>query len=151
GVTRPAGHWPRTTHARKVALLNNCVQPAMMPSIDAATARVLDAVGVQATIVRETGCCGAIRHHLDDQQGALDQCRRNIDAWLPLIESGEIEAILMNASGCGAMVKDYADLLRGDPAYAAKARRVSEATLDIAEYLPDLLSPRLAGSPPPTQ
>jgi glycolate oxidase iron-sulfur subunit len=140
GVSRPAGTWPNTVHPRRVVLLKGCTQPSMSPSIDAATARVLDAIGVQAVVAQESGCCGAIRQHLDDQQGARNNFRRNIDAWYPLLESGEVEAIVINASGCGAMVKEYSHLLRDDPAYANKALRVVEATKDLAEYLPSAIS-----------
>ncbi|HQR22466.1 MAG TPA: heterodisulfide reductase-related iron-sulfur binding cluster, partial [Burkholderiaceae bacterium] len=80
------------------------------------------------------GCCGAIRYHLNDQDGGLDDARRNIDAWWPLIEGGA-EAIVMNASGCGLQVKEYGHMLGLDPAYAARAKRVSELTQDIAEVL----------------
>jgi len=136
GARRPPGTWPSRAHLRKVLLLNGCTQPAMSPSIDAATARVLDAIGVQAVFAPRSGCCGAIRQHLEDQTGALKDFRRNIDAWWPSIESGQVEAILINASGCGAMVKEYAHALRDEPAYAAKARRVVELTRDLAEFLP---------------
>jgi glycolate oxidase iron-sulfur subunit len=101
---RAAGAWPRRLHARKVLLLNGCTQPAMAPSIDAATARVLDAIGVQALVDTRSGCCGALRHHLHDQRGALDNARRNIDAWWPQLQSGAVEAIVINASGC-AMIR----------------------------------------------
>jgi glycolate oxidase iron-sulfur subunit len=131
-----AGPWPGREHARKVLLLDGCVQPAMMPRVDAATARVLDALGVQAVIAPGSGCCGAIRHHLDDHAGALAAARRNIAAWAPLLESGAVEALLMNASGCGAMVRDYAHLLRDDPVWAPRARRVVDATFDLAQWLP---------------
>ena len=140
-VRRPAGTWPRRRHARKVLLLNGCTQPAMMPGIDAATARVLDRLGVQAVVERRSGCCGAIRHHLDDTEGALAQARRNVDAWWPHLEDGA-EAIVINASGCGAMVKEYAHLLRDEPGYAARAQRVVALTRDLAEWLPA----QLAGS-----
>ncbi|MFI4868674.1 MAG: glycolate oxidase subunit GlcF [Steroidobacterales bacterium] len=135
GRRRRAGAWPRRAQARKVLLLNGCTQPSMAPSIDAATARVLDALGVQAVIDARSGCCGAIRHHLNDQAGALRNARRNIDAWWPQLESGAVEAIVINASGCAVMVKDYASLLRDDPAYAAKARRITEATRELVEFL----------------
>ena len=138
-------HAPTRVHPRKVLLLNNCVQPSMAPSIDAATARVLDAIGVQSIIAPGSGCCGAIRQHLDDQSGARDDFRRNIDAWWPLIESAEVEAIVINASGCGAMVAEYAHLLRDDPAYAHKAKRVVELARDVAEFLPQAIT--AAGSP----
>ncbi len=136
---REPGQWPSRTHARKVLLLNGCTQPAMMPSIDAATARVLDRVGIEAIVERRSGCCGAIRHHLNDTEGALQQVRRNIDAWIPHLDAG-VEVVLVNASGCGAMVKEYAHLLRADPAYAQKAKRVVEATRDPAEWLPGELA-----------
>jgi glycolate oxidase iron-sulfur subunit len=139
-AVRPSGVLPKRTHSRRVLLLNNCVQPSLCPSIDAATARVLDALGVQSMIVRGSGCCGAIRQHLDDHAGARAQFRRNIDAWWPFIESAQVEAIVMNASGCGAMVKEYAQLLRDDRAYAHKARRVVELTEDLAEFLPRLMA-----------
>jgi glycolate oxidase iron-sulfur subunit len=135
GVTRPAGPVPSQTHSRKVLLLNNCVQPSMAPSIDAATARVLDAAGVQAITAPGSGCCGAIRQHLDDHAGARNNIRRNIDAWWPLLESAQVEAVVINASGCGAMVKDYGHLMRDDPAYAAKARRIVDLTRDVSEFL----------------
>jgi glycolate oxidase iron-sulfur subunit len=133
---RVAGAWPARTHARKVLLLKGCTQPALAPSIDAATARVLDALGVQSIVCARSGCCGALRQHLDDQAGARANARRNIDAWSPYIESGQVEAIVINASGCGVMVKEYAHLLRDDAAYAAKACRVVELTRDPAEFLP---------------
>jgi glycolate oxidase iron-sulfur subunit len=133
--SRAPGAWPRHVHARKVLLLNGCTQPAMAPSIDAATARVLDAIGVQAVVDARSGCCGAIRHHLHDQHGALGNARRNIDAWYPQLESGAIEAIVINASGCTVMVREYAQLLRADPTYAARARRVSDAVRDLADFL----------------
>jgi glycolate oxidase iron-sulfur subunit len=136
---RDPGPWPAREHPRKVLLLNGCVQPAMMPRVDAATARVLDAIGVQALLEQRSGCCGAVRYHLDDHDGGLADARRNIDAWWPWIDPSAgrgVEAILINASGCGSMVKDYAHLLRDDPAYASKAARVVELTFDLAQWLP---------------
>src|SRR5215469_15434741 len=132
---RAAGAWPRTSHARKVLLLNSCTQGALAPSIDAATARVLDALGIEARIESGSGCCGAIRHHLGDPKGALTAARGNIEAWAPLLESGEIEAIVLNASGCAAQVRNYGQLLADDPAFAARARRVSGAARDLGEFL----------------
>jgi glycolate oxidase iron-sulfur subunit len=132
---RAARAWPGRAHARKMLLLAGCVQPAMAPNINAATARVLDVLGIETVVPDGAGCCGAIRHHLDDRAGGLGDARRNIDAWWPQVEAGA-EAIVMNASGCGAMVKDYGHLLRGDAAYAAKAARISDMTRDLAELLP---------------
>ncbi|HEY3729960.1 MAG TPA: glycolate oxidase subunit GlcF [Steroidobacteraceae bacterium] len=132
---RAAGPWPQRNHARKVVLFEGCTQPAMAPSIDAASARVLDSLAVQTLRVNAAGCCGAIRHHLDDQPGALANARRNIDAWWPLLQSGQIEAIVVNASGCALMLREYARLLRTDPQYAARAERVSQATRELCEFL----------------
>lgn len=120
---------------RQVIMLQGCVQPAMMPAIDEATIRVLDAAGIGARIVPGAGCCGAINFHLDAQTQALDQMRANIDAWWPLLDSGRAECIVANASGCGAMLREYAHHLRNDPAYAAKAQALSDAVRDISEIL----------------
>ncbi|WP_332816440.1 glycolate oxidase subunit GlcF [Ramlibacter sp.] len=143
---RPAGAWPTREHARKVLLLAGCVQPSMAPNINSATARVLDAAGIQGVIAPEAGCCGAVKFHLNDQSGGLDQMRRNVDAWWPYVARGEVEAIVMNASGCGVTVREYGHHLRLDPAYADKARRISELTRDLSELLADMvpmLQPRV--------
>ena len=137
-----AHQWPTRAHARKVLMLMGCVQPAMLPNINSATARVLDAAGIQTVVADEAGCCGAIRTHLNDVEGGLDDMRRNIDAWWPLINGGGFECIVMNASGCGVTVKAYGHALARDPVYADKARRISELTRDLSELLPDLV-PRL--------
>jgi len=120
--------------SRKMLLMAGCVQPALDPGINAATARVLAWLGVLADVAPGAGCCGAIRQHLDDHEGARDDMRRNIDAWWPALEAG-VETIVMTASGCGAQVKEYGHLLRDDPDYAAKAARISAATRDLAEVL----------------
>jgi glycolate oxidase iron-sulfur subunit len=117
-----------------VLLLTSCTQGALMPSIDRATARVLAALGVEAIAEPRAGCCGAVRAHLGDPDGGLDAARRNVDAWTAHLEAGA-EALVMTASGCGIRVKDYGRLLAGDPAYAERARRVSERTVDLAEWL----------------
>jgi len=130
-----AGRWPSREHARKMLLLDGCVQPAMAPNINAATARVLDRLGVQIVIARNAGCCGAIRHHLNDPDGGLGDMRRNIDAWWPQVDAG-VEAIVMTASGCGTMVKEYGHLLAHDKAYAAKAGKISALTRDLSEIMP---------------
>ncbi|HEY4069837.1 MAG TPA: glycolate oxidase subunit GlcF [Burkholderiaceae bacterium] len=141
-----AHQWPTRPHPRKVLMLMGCVQPAMLPNINSATARVLDAAGIQTVVADEAGCCGAIRTHLNDPEGGRQDMRRNVDAWWPLVNSGEFEAIVMNASGCGVTVKDYGHALARDPAYAEKAKRISEMTRDLSELLPELvpkLKPRL--------
>ena len=132
---RDAGAWPTRSHVRKMLILEGCVQPAMSPSINAATARVLDKLGIQLQVAPKAGCCGAIRYHLNDQAGGLDDMRRNIDAWWPYVEAGA-EAIVMTASGCGVTVKEYGHLLENDAAYAPKAKRISELTKDLSEIMP---------------
>ncbi len=131
------GSFPTRSHARRMILLEGCVQPAMAPNINTATARVLDALGIELVRPAGAGCCGAIRYHLSDHDGGLDDARRNIDAWWPLVEAGA-EALVMNASGCSLQVKDYGHLLARDPEYAARAQRISELTQDVAELLPAL-------------
>jgi glycolate oxidase iron-sulfur subunit len=110
------------------------VQPATSPATNLAAARVLDRLGIQLLRATGAGCCGALSHHLAAGDEALDFMRRNIDAWWPHIEQGA-EAIVMTASGCGVMVKDYGDLLAHDPAYADKARQVAALTRDLSEVL----------------
>ena len=149
-----AHRWPTRTHPRKMLMLMGCVQPAMMPNINSATARVLDAASIQTLVAADAGCCGAIRAHLGDPNGGLDDMRRNVDAWWPLVSGatseGAVEAIVMNASGCGVTVKEYGHALAADPAYADKARRISELTRDLSELLPDLV-PALQGKVKPGQ
>lgn len=144
GDTR-AQRWPTREHPHKVLLLLGCVQPAMRPDINAATARVLDAAAIQTLVADGAGCCGALRSHLGDHDGGLADMRRNIDAWWPLVEgltsAGQVEAIVTNASGCGVMVKDYGQALAHDADYAAKAQRISALARDVSELLPDLIEP----------
>jgi len=142
---RKAGPWPGARHERRMIVLDGCVQPALAPDINAATARVLDRLGISLVSVPQAGCCGAIRTHLSDVEGGLADMRRNIDAWWPLVNGltseGRVEAIVMNASGCGVTVKDYGHALAHDPDYADKAQRVSALTRDLCELLPDLVAP----------
>ena len=134
---------PAVTHKRKMLLLEGCVQNAMMPNINNAAARVLDKLGVSLVSAPKAGCCGALNHHLDYQEAGLDNMRRNVDAWWPMIDAGAsaagdfvaAEAIAMTASGCGVMVKDYGHLLAHDAAYAAKAQRISAMTRDLSELV----------------
>ena len=151
-AAQDAGQMPVAVHERKVLMLAGCVQPSMSPNINTATARVLDAAGVQTVVAPKAGCCGAVKFHLNDQDGAKVSIRANIDAWWPHFapQSGTgIEAIVMNASGCGVMVKDYGHVLQDDPLYADKAKRVSELTKDLSELLPDMvaaLKPRISSA-----
>ena len=134
-----AHRWPQREHPRKVLLLLGCVQPAMAPNINSATARVLDAAEIQTVLAPKAGCCGAVKFHLNDQDGGKAEMRRNIDAWWPFVEAG-VEAIVMNASGCGVTVKEYGYHLKDEAAYAAKAARISELTRDLSELLPMLVA-----------
>jgi glycolate oxidase iron-sulfur subunit len=129
-----APSWPPRRHARTMLALGGCVQPAMAPAIDAAAARVLDLLGISVVRVPASGCCGALSYHLGAHEEGLDFMRRNIDAWWPAIEAGA-EAIVITASGCGVMVKEYGELLRHDPVYAEKAARVSALARDLSEVV----------------
>ena len=126
-------------HARKVLMLGGCVQPSMMPNIDRAAARVLDIAGMQTVYAAGTGCCGALRTHLSDHQGGLADMRRNIDAWMPLLAAGDVEAIISSASACALSIKEYGHALAGDAAYAGKAARISALARDLSELLPQIL------------
>lgn len=125
---------PSQTHARKMLILEGCVQPSLSPNTNAATARILDKLGIQVISATEAGCCGAVDYHLNAHDAGLQRARRNIDAWWPMIESGT-EAIIQTASGCGAFVKEYADLLKDDPDYADKAEVISRLSQDLVEIL----------------
>jgi glycolate oxidase iron-sulfur subunit len=115
--------------------LAGCVQPSLAPSINAAAARVLDRIGISLLEAKGAGCCGALRFHIGYQEEGLADMRALIDRWWPMIERGGVEAVVMTASGCGVVVKEYAHLLRHDPAYAAKAEKISAMTRDICEVL----------------
>jgi len=130
----PAGAWPSPRHARRVIIPRGCVQPALAPNIDAATARVLDRAGISAIAVDGGGCCAALPYHLSEHDEARTLIRRNIDAWWPEIERGA-EAIVVTASGCGVMVRDYGHVMQQDPAYADKAARVAALARDPVEIV----------------
>ncbi len=121
-------------HKRRMLVLEGCVQPALSPDINSATARVLHKLGISLITAKKAGCCGAVSQHLSAEDEALVFMKKNIDAWCSEIESGA-EAIVMTASGCGAMVKDYAHHLRNDSEYAEKAQRVSDLCKDISEII----------------
>lgn len=129
-----AAIWPQARHARRMVVLRGCVQPTATPRTNAVAARVLDRLGISLAELEEAGCCGAISHHLAASDEARQHARRNIDVWWPQIDAGA-EAIVMTASGCGLMVKEYGELLRDDADYADKARQVSAMTRDLSEVL----------------
>ena len=132
--SQPAQTWPAPRHARKMLVLDGCVQPTLEPNINGATARVLDRLGISLIKSDQAGCCGAVAYHLNRQADGLNYMRRNIDAWWPFVES-RVEAIVMTASGCGTTVKEYGHLLENDPIYAKKASRISALTKDISEVI----------------
>jgi glycolate oxidase iron-sulfur subunit len=135
GATRDAVR----AHPRKVLMLQGCVQPSMMPNIDRAAARVLDAAAIQTVYATGAGCCGAVRTHLGDPGGGLENMRRNIDAWMPMVSAGEVQAIVASASACSLAIKEYGHALAGDLKYAAKAARISALARDLSELLPELV------------
>ena len=129
-----AGEWPVERHARRMLVPAGCAQSSTTPNTNSAAARVLDRLGISLIVAPAAGCCGALSHHLSAEQEALDFMRRNIDAWWPYIEQG-VEAIVMTASGCGVMVKEYGPLFQHDPKYAEKAARITALTRDLSEVL----------------
>ena len=135
-LPQPSGTWPTARGTRQMLLHEGCVQPALMPNVDAATARVMAKLGIELIVAPKAECCGAIRQHLNDHQGAHAQFKRNIDAWWPYVDQG-VDTIVINASGCGAMIKEYGELLAHDPLYAEKARQIAAMARDLSEILPE--------------
>ncbi|NRG19877.1 glycolate oxidase subunit GlcF [Rhizobiales bacterium] len=134
GVFKPKGH----ERKGRVTILSGCAQTVLQPSINEATIRLLTRAGYEVVLPEGEGCCGALVHHMGKEDQALDDARRNVDAWTREIEGEGLDAILITASGCGTTVKDYGFMLREDPAYAEKAARVSGLTKDITEFLSGL-------------
>ncbi|MCX4187252.1 glycolate oxidase subunit GlcF [Methylophaga sp. OBS4] len=129
-----AGPWPTAKHQRSMLVLAGCVQSVSTPSTNQAAATVLDRLGITLLQAPEAGCCGALSHHLSAAEQTRQHIKQNIDAWWPYIEQGA-EAIIITASGCGTMVKEYGHLLRDDAEYADKAARVSALAKDIVEVM----------------
>jgi len=127
---------PAGQRARKMLVLEGCVQRAATPNTNVAARRVLDRLGISLIVAPKAGCCGAVNYHLAAHADGLNNMRRNIDAWWPHLHDGA-EAIISSASGCGAMLVDYGRLLADDPHYADKAKRVSQLSRDIGEILMD--------------
>ena len=126
--------WPALRHARKVVLLEGCVQPTLAPEVNVAAACVLDRLGISVVRIAAAGCCGAVAHHMSAHEETLQQLKNNVDAIWPHIQLGA-EAVVMTASACTAMLTDYAQLLAADPAYAERARRVTALTRDLSEVV----------------
>jgi glycolate oxidase iron-sulfur subunit len=119
---------------RNMIILRGCVQAAATPGTNDAARRVFRRLGIDLIEAASAGCCGAVSYHLAARDEGLDFMRRNVDAWWPLVEAGA-EAIVTSASACGVMIKDYGDLLKDDPVYAPRARRISELARDLSEAL----------------
>ncbi len=134
--TASSTEWPAARHARKMLVLAGCVQPALGPNINAAAARVLDRCGISLVEAPGAGCCGALRFHLNYQEAGRDDMRKLIDAWWPMVERGEVQAIVATASGCGVTLKDYGHLLAQDEQYRDKAVRIAALAKDLCEVLP---------------
>jgi len=130
---------PAREHQRKVLMLRGCVQPSMMPNIDRAAARVLDRAEIQTVYASGAGCCGSVRAHLGDPDGSLEDMRRNIDAWMPIVAAGDVQAIVTSASACSLAIKEYGHALSGDARYRDKAAMISRLARDLSELLPELL------------
>ncbi len=130
-----AGQWPVPRHPRKMIALAGCAQSSLAPGINAATARVLDRIGISLIEAPGAACCGALRFHMNYQAEGRAAMRALIDTWWPYVERGEVEAFVMTASGCGVMVKEYGQLLAHDDRYAKKAVRIAAMTRDIAEVI----------------
>lgn len=130
----PTDVWPAARHSRKMLVLSGCVQSSLSPQTNLSAARVLDSLGISLLKESKTGCCGAVGLHTSDHAMGLQHVRQRIDLWWPKIEEG-IEAIVFTASGCGVTIKEYGHLLKDDPNYADKAKRVSELSKDISEVV----------------
>ncbi|MBO0663932.1 glycolate oxidase subunit GlcF [Jiella sp. MQZ9-1] len=146
-VNRPGVRPATGARTHRVALLTGCAQSVLDPKINEATVRLFNRVGVEVVVPEGEGCCGALTHHMGQEESALAMARRNVDVWLREIEAGGLDAIVITASGCGTTIKDYHHMLRLDPAYAEKAKRVSALAKDVTEFLAtiDLPAPRAAG------
>ncbi|MBM85234.1 MAG: glycolate oxidase iron-sulfur subunit [Rhodospirillaceae bacterium] len=122
----------------RMALMTGCAQQVLSPSINEATVRLLTRQGVEVLIAKGAGCCGSLQHHMGKGSPSLSAARANIDAWYSEAVSGGLDAVVINASGCGTTVKDYGWMLREDPAYATKAAHISSITRDITEVIKEL-------------
>lgn len=130
----PGTPWPPARHERTMLVLGGCVQGALSPQTNLSTACLLDSIGISLLKESKTGCCGAVGLHTSDHSMGLRHARQRIDLWWPLINDG-VEAILFTASGCGVTIKDYGHLLKDDPSYAHKAKKVSQLARDISEVV----------------
>jgi glycolate oxidase iron-sulfur subunit len=138
GVRRGSAFPAQGARKGRVAMLSGCANDVLDPAINAATMRILSRHGVEVVVPKGEGCCGSLVHHMGREQEAHARAKANIDAWMREIDGEGLDAIVINASGCGTTVKDYGFMLRNDAAYAARAARVSALARDISEYLATL-------------
>ena len=147
----PAGtsNWPTNTHAQEVLLLEGCVQAVLSPGIDRHLAYLLDHIGIRLRPVKQSGCCGAVPHHLDAPDSARQMARTNLDALLPELGPKSL-GILISASACELELREYPQLLTEDPLYREKAQQLAERVLDpaalIAEHLVSDFEARFPGA-----
>ena len=144
---KPGTIRPKVRPVARVALLGGCAQKVLRPAINDAAIRLLTRLSVEVVLPKAEGCCGALVHHLGEEHEALKQARREIDVWTAEIERGGLDAIIITASGCGTMIKDYGFLFRDDPTYASKAARVAALAKDITEFLGTLAPPEPVNKP----
>ena len=137
-VDRPQVFAAQGPRRARVALLTGCAQPVLAPGINEATVRLLTRHGVEVVVARGAGCCGALTHHMGRERPAMRSAKANIDAWLAEADRGGLDAVVVNASGCGTTLKDYGFMLRDDPAYAERAARVAAMARDVTELLDGL-------------
>jgi glycolate oxidase iron-sulfur subunit len=130
----------------RVAMLTGCAQQVLDPDINAATIRLLTRLGCDVVIAKDVGCCGALTHHMGRESEAMASIRGNVAAWTAELEGEGLDAVVINASGCGTTVKDYGHILADDPNWAGPAKTISDLALDITELLQrlEMPAPRMA-------
>lgn len=137
-VDRPQAFAAQGARRRRVALLTGCAQRVLAPGINEATVRLLTRLGCEVVVAEGAGCCGALPHHMGQEEPAFALAKANVAAWSREIERGSLDAVVINASGCGTTVKDYGFMLRLDPEWAERAAKVSAITRDVSELLVEL-------------
>ena len=145
-LDRPQIHPAQGQRKMRVAMLAGCAQKVLDPGINAATIRLLTRLGCEVVIAKGAGCCGALTHHMGREAAAKASIRANVAAWTAELETGGLDAVVINASGCGTTVKDYGHILAEDPALAEDAKRISQLAVDVTELLQrlELPAPSLA-------
>jgi len=137
-VDRPQVFAAQGPRRRRVALLSGCAQTVLDPGLNEATIRLLTRHGVEVVVARGAGCCGSLTHHMGREDAARASARANIEAWSREAESGGLDAIVINTSGCGTTVKDYGHMFRTDPAWAGRAAKVSALARDVTELMDEI-------------